>query len=159
MPRDRGDLLVNFERMWREMDEMLDASRARAFPRHSRSQPAFKPRVDVYYCGEPQGAGDAAPRAVVKVELAGVDPESVGLEVAGRELVITGERPLQETEGRVYQQLEIEAGPFRRVVQLGTDVVAERAKASYEDGILRVELPLRPASDATHQVRIEPRDD
>ena len=28
------------------------------------------------------------------------------------------------------------------MVELGADVVAEEAKASYEDGILRVELPL-----------------
>lgn len=158
MPRDR-DLLVNFERMWREMDEMFDASRARAFPRHSPAQASFKPRVDVYYCGDAHAGGDDAPRAVVKVELAGIDPESVALEVAGRELVITGERPFQETEGRVYQQLEIEAGQFRRVVQLGTDVVAERARATYEDGILRVELPLRQAGEATHRVRIESRDE
>lgn len=157
MPRDR-DLLVNFERMWREMDEMVDASRARAFPRRSRAQAAFTPRVDVYYCGQAGAGGDDAPRAVVKVELAGVDADSVGLEVAGRELVITGERPVQDTQGRVYQQLEIEAGQFRRVVQLGTDVVAERARATYEDGILRVELPLRQAGEATHTVRIESPD-
>ena len=151
MTRDR-DLLVNFERMWREMDEMLDATRAQAFPRRSRSQTGFRPRVDVYYCGD-------EPRAVVKVELAGVEADSVGLEVAGRELVITGERPVQETEGRVYQQLEIEAGPFRRVVELGTDVVPEQARATYEDGILRVELPLRRAGDATHRVPIDSPDE
>ena len=47
---------------------------------------------------------------------------------------------------RVYQQLEIEHGPFRRVVALGVDVDSEAASASYEDGMLTVELPLaRPA--------------
>jgi HSP20 family protein len=70
--------------------------------------------------------------------------------------VIAGERPFQDTEGRVYQQVEIEAGPFRRVVELGTDVVAEEARASYEDGILRVELPL--AGQVTRQVPIEGAD-
>jgi HSP20 family protein len=90
---------------------------------------------------------------VVKAELPGVDPDSVSLEVAGRELVITGERPVQETEGRVYQQVEIEAGPFRRVVELGADVVAERARASYVDGILKVELPL--AGQVTRRVPID----
>ena len=67
--------------------------------------------------------------------------------------MITGERPVQETEGRVYQQVEIEAGPFRRVVELGADVVAERARASYDDGILRVELPL--AGQVTRRVPID----
>jgi HSP20 family protein len=152
MARQR-DLLVNFERMRREMDELFgDAWGDRWIP--GRPQSGFSPRVDVYYCGAPAPGGEVAAKAIVKVDLAGVSLETVGLEVSGRELVITGERPVQETEGRVYQQLEIEAGPFRRVVELNADVVAEDARASYEDGILRVELPLRRAGQAT-RVSIE----
>src|SRR5919106_1653636 len=139
MARQR-DLLVNFERVWREMDELLGEPFAGQLARAPRAQSGFSPRVDVYYCGE-------EPRAVVKAELAGVDIDTVSLEVAGRELLITGERALQDTEGRVYQQVEIEAGPFRRVVELGADVVAERARASYEDGVLRIELPLRKGGE------------
>ena len=146
MSRQR-DLLVNFERMWREMDELMGDPFSEARSRAIGSASAFVPRADVYYCGE------AEPKAIVKVELPGVDIDTVSLEVSGRELVITGERPVAETEGRVYQQVEIEAGPFRRLVELGTDVVAERAKASYEDGILRIELPL--AGQATTRVSIE----
>jgi HSP20 family protein len=140
------DLRVNFERMWREMDEMLGQPFAEPWPRSARAQAGFSPRVDVYYCGD-------EPRAVVKAELPGVDIDTVALEVAGRELVITGERPVQETEGRVYQQVEIEAGPFRRVVELGADVAAERARASYEDGVLKVELPL--VGQVTRRVPID----
>ena len=70
--------------------------------------------------------------------------------------MISGERPLRETGGRLYQQIEIEAGPFRRVVELGTDVVADRARASYDDGVLRVELPL--AGQVTRRVPIDPKD-
>jgi HSP20 family protein len=148
MRMSQRDLRVNFERMWREMDELLGDPFADQRGRAARAQSGFSPRVDVYYGGQP-------PRAVVKVELAGVDADTVALEVAGRELVITGHRPVAETEGRVYQQLEIEAGPFRRVVELGADVVAERATASYDDGILRVELPL--AGQVTRRVPIEPK--
>jgi HSP20 family protein len=162
MSRQR-DLLVNFERMWREMDELLGDPFAEQWG--GRAQGAlsgFSPRVDVYFCGAeverssasgvPESVNEA--RAIVKAELPGVDIETVGLEVSGRELVITGERPVQETEGRVYQQVEIEAGPFRRVVELGADVVAERARASYEDGVLRVELPV--AGQVTRRVPIDP---
>jgi HSP20 family protein len=148
MSRQR-DLLVNFERMWREMDEMLGDRFGEAGARVRRAghpQTGFSPRVDVYYCGE-------EPRAIVKVELAGVDIETVALELSGRELVITGERPVAETEGRIYQQVEIEAGPFRRLVELSADVLAESARASYEDGVLRIELPL--AGQVTRRVPIE----
>jgi HSP20 family protein len=152
MARQR-DLLVNFERMRREMDELFgDAWSDRWGP--GRPQSGFSPPVDVYYCGEAAEQGDVAAKAIVKADLAGVTLDSIRLEISGRELVITGERPLQDTEGRVYQQLEIEAGPFKRVVELNADVVAEEARATYEDGILRVELPLRRES-VTTRVRIE----
>jgi len=149
--RDR-DLLVNFERMRREMDELFGDVWGEGGWWSGRQQSGFSPRVDVYYCGgEP-------PRAVVKADLAGVNLDTVGLEIVGRELVITGARPVQETEGRVYQQVEIEAGPFRRVVGLNADVVADEAKATYEDGILRVELPLRAGGRASRRVPIEPKE-
>jgi HSP20 family protein len=145
--RDR-DLLVNFERMRREMDELFGNVWGATGWAAGRPQTGFSPRVDVYYCGEPA-------KAIVKVELAGVSLDSIGLEVVGRDLVISGERPIQETEGRVYQQVEIQTGPFRRVVELSADPVAEEAKATYEDGILRVELPLRAQSATSRSVPIE----
>lgn len=76
------------------------------------------------------------------------------LEVRGRTLVISGERPVRDTEGRTYQQVELPSGPFRRVVELSVDVNAEQAQATYEDGILRVELPTR-LPQATRHVPIE----
>ncbi len=153
---DPRDLLLNFERMWREMDELIgDPWQDRAWARQPRAQTGFSPRVDVYYSGRQGGSGADGPRAVVEVELAGVSLETVSLEVSGRELVISGERGVQETDGRVYQQLEIEAGPFKRVVELGSEVVAERASAGYDDGILRVELPLRAVGEVTRRVPIE----
>jgi HSP20 family protein len=61
---------------------------------------------------------------------------------------------VQETEGRVYQQLEIPSGPFRRVVELQVEVDAEKASATYEDGVLRIELPLRDPEETTRRVPI-----
>jgi HSP20 family protein len=97
---------------------------------------------------------------VVLAELAGIDPDGIALEVEGRELVIAGHRAPSESEGRVYQQLEIDFGPFRRTIPLGADVVADEAKATYKDGILRVELPLATPEQHARRVAIEvPRED
>ena len=137
------DPFPNVERMRREMHELFGDALERTGLATRRG---FSPHVDVYYCGEP-------PRAIVKAELAGVDIDAVSLEIRGRRLVIGGERRAQEPEGRLYQQVEIEHGPFRRVVELGADVVADEARATYEDGILRVEIPL--ADEArVHQVPV-----
>jgi HSP20 family protein len=145
MAKER-DLFANFERMRREIDELFGDvwSRAGLSP---RQRAGFHPRVDVYYCGEPS-------KAIVKADLAGVELDHVKLEVRGRVLVISGERRPRETEGRVYQQIEIEHGPFVREIQLGTDVDAERARATYDDGILRVELPLAQEPNEPRQVPI-----
>ena len=48
-----------------------------------------------------------------------------------------GERSRPEAAGRVYQQMEIEYGPFQRQVRLPEDVDPEQAHAEYERGILR----------------------
>src|SRR3954468_5310421 len=130
------DLFANFDRMRREIDELFGDVFDRGALGAGRRQ--FSPHVDVYYCGQP-------PRAIVKVELAGIEGDDVGLEIRGRQLGMEGERHAQESEGRLYQQVEIPHGPFRRVVELGADVEADAARATYEDGLLRVEMPLLAA--------------
>ncbi|MBA3328902.1 MAG: Hsp20/alpha crystallin family protein [Solirubrobacterales bacterium] len=140
------DLFANFERMRREMDELFGDVFGAAGLTSRRN--GFSPAVDVFYA-------DAPPRAIVHAELAGIDPDDLGLEIEGRELTMTGHRRAADAEGRVYQQLEIEHGPFRRTIPLGADVVAEQAKATYQDGILRVELPLAGPEQRTRTVPIE----
>jgi len=45
------------------------------------------------------------------------------------------------------------------VIPLGADVVAEEARATYRDGILRVELPLLRSEPRSRRVSIEVADD
>jgi HSP20 family protein len=73
------DLFANFERMRRQMDELFD--RRIAPQRHG----GFSPAVDVYYTDDP-------PRAVVRADLAGIDPSEIELQIRGRELVLAGHR-------------------------------------------------------------------
>lgn len=151
--RPERDLFANFERMRREMDELFGDVFSSGMSHRRRG--GFTPAVDVFY-ETPGGEGEGGPRAVVHAELAGIDIDEIGLEIQGRELVLAGHRRPVDSEGRVYQQLEIDFGPFRRVIPLGADVVADQARATYRDGILRVELPLvRPVKKT---VRIEPDD-
>jgi HSP20 family protein len=145
MPPER-DLFANFERMRREMDELFGDVFGSAGLASRRT--GFSPAVDVFYA-------DAPPRAIVHAELAGIDAGDLGLEIQGRALTLTGHRREADAEGRVYQQLEIEHGPFRRTIELGAEVVAEQAQATYQDGILRVELPLADPQSRTRTVPIE----
>jgi len=145
MARER-DLFANFERMRREMDELFGDVFGSVGLTSRRT--GFSPAVDVFYADEP-------PRAVVHAELAGIDAGDLGLEIQGRALTLTGHRREADAEARVYQQLEIEHGPFRRTIELGAEVIAEQARATYQDGILRVELPLADPESHTRSVPIE----
>jgi HSP20 family protein len=127
------DLLANFERMRREMDQLFGDVFERAGM--ARRRVGFLPAVDVAYTLDP-------PRAIVTAELAGIDPAEIGLEIEGRKLILSGTRRPSGSQTDVYQQVEIERGQFQRVIELGADVRAQEAKATYEDGMLRVELPL-----------------
>jgi HSP20 family protein len=140
------DLFANFERMRREVDELFGD----VFERTglSRRRGGFSPAVDVAYASDP-------PRAIVTAELAGVEMEQLELEIEGRTLILAGRRSQAAIEGDVYQQVEIERGLFRRVIELGRDVVADQAKARYEDGMLRVEVPLAVSGARARVVPIE----
>ena len=147
MTHDR-DLFANFERMRREIDELFGD----VFERTGFRGPGFSPAVDVFYM-------DGPARAVVRVELAGVLIDDVELEIRGRQLLIAGERRIGQGEGCLYQQIEIEHGPFRRSVELGADVIAEEAKASYEDGLLTVEVPVATREQTVRRVPIDEGED
>ncbi len=67
---------------------------------------------------------------------------------------IAGRRPPVVAAGRIYQQLEIEHGPFERVIELGADVESEAARATYVDGMLEIELPIARRNVRTHQVPV-----
>jgi len=139
------DPFANFERMRREIDELFGDIWTRSGLPARRV--GFSPRVDVYYCPDP-------PHVVIKADLSGIEIEDVNLELRGRTLVIAGERTAHEGEGRVYQQIEIESGPFIREIQLGADVDSSQARATYEDGVLRIELPITQGTKVT-QLPIE----
>jgi HSP20 family protein len=139
------DLFAGFERMRREIDELFGDVFERQTGLRGRG---FSPSVDVYYVDDP-------PRAVVRADLAGVRIQELGLEIRGRQLLIAGQRRPAEVSGRLYQQIEIEHGPFRRVVELGAEVVADEARASYEDGMLEVEIPLARPDESVRRVRID----
>jgi HSP20 family protein len=149
----RRNLIVNIERM-RRVDQLAAEGWHVA---EVRSRPGeFVPRADVYYCEGPiEEGGPSLPKAVVVVDLAGVTPDAVNLEVSGRILSISGSRPVRETEGRAFQQVEIPTGAFRRTIELGVDVDPALAKASYEDGLLRVELPFELRDRSPQSVPVE----
>ena len=104
-------------------------------PRFSGLRNGFRPNVDCFHTDDPHVL-------TVVVELPGVDPDTVQIVANERLLVIAGERKQPKVPGRVYQQMEIETGPFQRQVRLVEDVDPEQARARFEQGVLTIELPV-----------------
>ena len=133
----------NLDQLQREVQELF--SDLWQVPRFSGLRAGFRPHVDCYRTND---------ALTVVVELPGVDPESVDLFVGGGTLYIAGERVRPRHEGQVYQQMELDYGPFRRQVALNADVDVGAARASYEHGILEVVLPLAKRPVSTKRVAI-----
>jgi HSP20 family protein len=104
-------------------------------PRFSGLRLGFRPNVDCFHTDEPH-------TLTVVIELPGVDPQSVRVVAGERVLVVAGERRRPRVPGRVYQQMEIEYGPFQRQIRLAEDVDPEKAQARFERGVLTIELPV-----------------
>jgi HSP20 family protein len=81
-------------------------------------------------------------RVVVRVEVPGMEKNDLDIEVQGDALVIRGDKHFEreDSEGR-YRVLQCAYGSFRRVMHLPATVRIDQAKASYKNGVLRVELP------------------
>ncbi len=118
----------------------VDRLFADLFPggRHGASNEARAP-VDVYLTDGPP------PSLTVELDIAGVDPAQVDVALVEDVLVVRGERRRAGGGRRAYQHAEIAWGAFERRLRLGVSVDAAAASAAYENGILRIRLPLAPA--------------
>ncbi|MGR4063927.1 MAG: Hsp20/alpha crystallin family protein [Vulcanimicrobiaceae bacterium] len=97
---------------------------------------SFEPNGDVFV-DEERG------QAIVTIEIAGADPETLRAELNDQQLIISGVRS-DRARSRCgsFLQKEIAYGEFCKKIHLPVAVEYERASASYADGILVVALPL-----------------
>ncbi len=79
---------------------------------------------------------------IFKAELPGVGKKNINIEIQGRRLKLSGERPLEsEPQLAAYHSVERAHGPFERSFDLPDDADVEKTEARYEDGILEVQIP------------------
>jgi len=79
---------------------------------------------------------------VLKVELAGMRPEDVHIELEDDVLTIKGERHQEEKlDTEQYQSTEWHYGAFQRSISLPRSVKREAIEATYENGVVEVRVP------------------
>ncbi len=114
-----------------DMERLFDSMLGR-YP-HERVEGLWAPPVDVE---ETENA------ILVRAELPGMKKKDIKISLSGDTLCISGERKHKsEEKGRTFHRIEQVYGKFQRSLLLPADVVADKAKASYKNGILELSLP------------------
>jgi len=110
---------------------------------------AWSPEIDVF---ERDG------KLVVRADLPGLTREDVNVEVRDDELVISGERRSEsEREEGSYYVREASYGKFHRSIPLPEGVRPDTASATFDNGVLTVELEA-PGRSARTGRRIDVRE-
>ncbi|MCX7760642.1 MAG: Hsp20/alpha crystallin family protein [Hydrogenothermaceae bacterium] len=94
---------------------------------------AWSPRVDVY---------EKDSNIVIEAEIPGAKKEDIEVKVKDNAVVVKGEvKREEEKKEENYYRSERFYGKFERVLPLPTDVKVEEAKATFENGILKLTIP------------------
>lgn len=92
---------------------------------------------------------------IVKADLPGIDPKEVSISVTGNQLTIEGERKHEKKEEeKGYYYREIAYGKCSRTMTLPEGVEADKVKATYKDGVLRMSMPA-PKTMTPKRIQVE----
>jgi HSP20 family protein len=95
--------------------------------------------LDVYRRGE---------EFLVRVDLPGIDPKSIDLQVEKNVLTLSAERSWAPADGDEVLVTERPQGNFTRRLFLGDGLDTERISATYENGVLSISVPVAETAKA-----------
>ena len=91
------------------------------------------PAIDMYQTDD---------EIIVRAALPGIKADQVQINVTGEMLTLKGDvKHEEDKKEKAWHIREQRWGSFERSVVLPTDVVADKARADFEDGILTITLP------------------
>ncbi|MFA7662373.1 MAG: Hsp20/alpha crystallin family protein [Patescibacteria group bacterium] len=129
---------------WDDMDKIFeDFGR---FPAVNKKPMDFIPAVNVY---------QEKNNVVVETSLAGIDPKDVDVSIEDDVLIVKGKSEKKtEVDEKNYYHKEMSFGSFYRSIPLPAHVKGDKAKASFENGILKIEVP-KEAEKESKTIKIE----
>ncbi len=93
----------------------------------------FVPAIDVYQNDN---------EVIIESPVPGVDPKDVTISVENDVLTIEGSTEKKtEVDEKNYWRKEVRSGSFYRQIPLPARVIADKAEASYDNGVLKVVIP------------------
>lgn len=99
---------------------------------------------------------DCPDKIIVRAELPGIAKKNISIRALGRMLEIKAEQVQEKREEAetVFRQ-ERRYGRFYRTIPLPTEIEAEKAEASLEDGILEVVLPKKQKKEKHKEIKLK----
>lgn len=134
MPLIRWQPLREIDELQREMNRFFDV----LVPKESigngeKSMLNFVPSAELI---------DTPTAVNLKLEVPGIDPKDIDIEVTADSVSIRGERKSEsKIEEKGVTRTEFRYGEFYRVIPLPVQVKNTEVKATYKDGILSLDLP------------------
>lgn len=114
---------------FREIDRLMNSVVGQlAQPAAGRAMP-----LDLYRDGD---------SFVARIDLPGVDPASIDVDVEDRTLTIRAERMAEDGENIQWLTRERLTGTFARQLVLGQGVALDNITAAYTDGVLTLTIPM-----------------
>jgi HSP20 family protein len=131
--------LIKHNRAWDPFDLVTDLQTDlnrmfnRSLTKKSDWLRGFEPSIEVH---------EEANSFIVSADLPGLRKDDFKISVDGSRLTLSGERKevTEKKEKGAYFSEKL-YGAFQRAIELPADVDAGKAKATYKDGVLRIELP------------------
>ena len=131
MATSRWDPFQEMLTLREQVDRLLN-------PVTARLRQSWFPPADVY---------ERHDAVLVSVDLPGVRPEEVDIQLDDHELTLRGQRRVQAPEDGGREHVERPSGAFERHVTLPANIVTEGVRATYEDGVLEVRIPKIAAAE------------
>ena len=106
---------------------------------------SFAPAVDVY---------EDEHKVTLKIEVPGIDEKDIDVRVENNTLTVHGERKIEKEEKEEnYRRVERQYGSFTRTFTLPTTVDTENVSATYDKGVLKINLP-KKAEAKPKQIKV-----
>lgn len=157
-----GTLWESVTEGWERLRQGAAGALTRYRPEHKGSLPAPDEVDDANWVPHASWAmlgGDVfedEKRLVVRLEAPGMNKPDFDIQVQDGALVVRGEKRFEResTQGR-WRVLQCAYGSFLRTVPLPVPVRGDQARASYRNGVLKVELPkLQPGRPQVTKISV-----
>jgi HSP20 family protein len=122
----------------------LHFSKPRVAHTGKEAETHWVPNTDVYV---------AESGLVIKVEMAGMRREDLQLSIEGNRIKISGHRPDGCRSARCkFLVMEINYGAFQSTIELPPGYNLPQARAAYQNGFLRIDIPPLPSASKVIQI-------